>query len=218
MNTIKVALADDHQMITDGLMGFLEQESDIQIVGIASNGEEILKLLSKEEVDIVVLDIGMPKMSGVEATEEIRKRFPSVKILILSMYKSAGTIKELKKKGVSGYLMKNMGKGELVEAIHTLHNGNEYWSPEVMEAVFLNVGQEKTVPVDKLTKREKEVLALIGEGHTVPEIAEKLFRANTTIESHKRNLMEKLQLKNSYQLVRYAVENGYVNPKKEPFL
>lgn len=210
---IKVVLADDHQIVIDGLKSLIDREKDICTVGEATNGVELLDKMIDKEVDVAVVDIDMPRMNGIDTTKEIKKRFPDVRVLILSMYNDHEYIKQLIATGASGYVLKNKGKEELVNAIRKVASGGEYLG----EAVVKTLMEEMKKPLRKendqkipLTKRETDVLKRIAEGNTTTQIAELLFIAPSTVETHRRNLIDKLGVANSPALIKFAIENGYL--------
>jgi len=207
---IKIIIADDHRIVLEGLSSLIEVADDIEIVGLASNGKEIMALLNSQEVDIVVSDIDMPDMNGVEVARLIRNQFPKVKVLILSMYDSIGFIRKIIEIGAQGYILKNKGKEELINAIKTIHNGGEYFGREIEKALRESLKNKNVFDTIKLTKREIDVLKLIAKGDTTPIISKKLFIAHSTVETHRRNLIEKTGVSNSKGLVKFAVEEGYL--------
>ena len=210
---IKVLLADDHQIVLDGLSLLLGADKDIEKVYEATDGDLVLKALKVKDVDVVVLDIEMPIKDGIETTRSIRENFPHVKVLILTMYNTENFIKELVKAGASGYILKNRGKEELVDAIKKVADGGKYFGDAVTETLINGIKTpDKSQALDQVifTKREKEVLNLIAEGLSTPQIAEKLFIAHSTVETHRRNLIDKTGVPNSKALIRYAYKNGLV--------
>lgn len=206
---IKILIADDHEIVVDGLRSLLESEKDIKIMGEAYNGKDVIPILEKDTINVAILDISMPKMDGVELTKYIRKNFPKVKILILTMYNEIGFIRRIIEAGAHGYILKNKGKEELVKAIHALYNGNEYLGEEVTKTLFSSIRNSNVYGKILLTKREKEVLRLIANSYTTPNISKELHIAHCTVETHRRNLIEKTGVKNSKGLVKFALENGY---------
>jgi DNA-binding NarL/FixJ family response regulator len=206
---IRILIADDHEIVVEGLQSLLAEEKDIEIIGEAKNGEEVLPLLETGNVDIAVLDISMPKIDGIELTKIIRKEFPQIKILILTMHNEIGFVRRVIEAGAHGYILKNKGKEELVRAIHALNNGNEYLGEEVTKTLFISMRTKDVFGEIKLTRREKEVLRLIANGDTTKTMSEELNIAPSTIETHRRNLIEKTGVKNSKGLVKFAIENGY---------
>jgi DNA-binding NarL/FixJ family response regulator len=206
---IKVLIADDHEIVVEGIQSLLENESDIEIVGQASNGLEVIPILENHHIDVAILDINMPKMNGVKLTQLMSKDFPLVKILILTMHNEIGFIKRILEAGAHGYILKNKGKEELVNAIHSLHRDNEYLGEEVTKTLVQGIKNSNIQGEIRLTKREVEVLYLIADGKTSPEMSIILHIAKSTVESHRRNLLEKTGVKNSKGLVKFAIENGY---------
>lgn len=213
MSTIKILLVDDHKVVRDGIRSYLEDESRFDIIGEASNGKIALEKLAIEQANVVVMDISMDEMDGIQATEEIIRLYPETKVLALSMLNENIHIKQMMNAGASGYLLKNSGEDEVKAAINTLADGGTYYSPEVTQTVMSNLSGRKSQKVSAyaleipLTDREKEVLRLIMEEFTNQEIAEKLFISPRTVDAHKRNLLEKTGSKNVAGLVMYAVTN-----------
>jgi DNA-binding NarL/FixJ family response regulator len=210
---IKVIIADDHHMVLDGLEALIQATDDIEVIGLAYNGHHAFKILelNQLDVDIAVLDIDMPVQNGLETTRKIKVEYPNIKVLILTMHNNESYIKEIIEAGASGYILKNRGASELVNAIRAIHSGEEYFSKAVTDTLIKSIQESKKAkpnPQVKLTKREKEVLALIGEGLTTKEIGKQLFIANTTVETHRRNLLDKLGKKNSKELLLYVAKNG----------
>jgi len=208
---INVIIADDHQIVVDGLVSLLESEKDICVKATANNGEEALRAIGDHRIDVAILDINMPVMDGLEATRVIGEQFPETKVLILSMYNESEHISELLEAGCSGYILKNKGHEELVTAINTIVGGSDYFGQKVLQSIINEKKNPKKKLSDfpiKLTKREIEVLKLIAQDHSTPEIAEMLFISPTTVDTHRRNLISKLDVRSSYGLVRYAFENG----------
>lgn len=213
---IKVFLADDHQVVIDGIRLMLSEASDLLFVGGANDGTEVLRRLHTQEVDVLLLDINMDGMNGIETCRAVHTRHPQTKVLILSMLKEAGIIKLMIKNGASGYLLKNAGKEEVLQAIRKVASGKTHFSPEVAEAVMASLSsdppREKTSLFPDLTRREKEVLRLIVDEYTTAEIAEKLAIQFGTVETHRRNLLVKLGARNMAGLVRTCLEFGLLDP------
>ncbi|MCO6493676.1 MAG: response regulator transcription factor [Phaeodactylibacter sp.] len=205
---INVLLADDQRMFVEGMKAILQQEKDIDIVGEATNGDEVLAFLEKNPVDVVLLDIEMPETDGIEATRIIRKEHPLVKVLILSMYNKKSFILKLMQAGASGYILKEKSKEELIAAIHNVYRGQPHFSLEVLSKIA-GANSEPDTEV-QLTERELEVLCLIAEGKTTKEIAPMLNIAEATVNTYRRNLLEKLEVSNDKHLVRYAIKHGLV--------
>jgi two-component system nitrate/nitrite response regulator NarL len=210
---IKVLLADDHEIITDGLKSILKNEDNIEVVATVSNGRDAVNYIEKNQVDIAVLDINMPIMTGIEATKLIKENAYETKVLILSMYDTMEFIDELIEAGCQGYILKNKGQEELVKAIHRVYSGKPYFGERVQERMLeqrMNSNVKSKQEKVDLTKRELQVLQLIAQEFTTPEISEKLFIEESTVNTHRRNLISKLGVKSSLGLVSYAWKNGFI--------
>ena len=208
---IRVIIIDDHQLVIDGVRHMIEQDPEIEIVGTAGNGREAIKLVQLLKVDVALMDIDMPEMNGVEAAKEILPNHPDVKVIIVSMHNEKGLITELMKMGIHGFLIKNSGQEELLQAIKTVHGGKKFFSEEVSMSLIGDDEPEKNDLLADLTSREKEVLGLIAEGLSNKEIGEKLFISHRTVEAHRRTLMEKLGTKKVVDLLRIAIRSGLVD-------
>ncbi|MEM6320732.1 MAG: response regulator transcription factor [Bacteroidota bacterium] len=206
---IKIVLADDHPTFIDGIKVNLAQHDHLKVVGEANDGVKVLDILENEVVDIVVLDIDMPKLDGIETTKFIAKNYPNTKVLILSMWDKKDFIIKLMRYGASGYILKNKSPNELVTAIHNLAAGRTHYSLEVMQHAVAVSNSDKKEEV-KLTEREIEVMKKIAEGFSSREIAEQLNISETTVNTHRRNIMAKLEMPSMTHLVRYAIKHGYV--------
>lgn len=217
--TIDIILVDDHKIIRDGIKAFLKEE-EINIVGEAANGRELLELLTETKPDVVLMDINMPEMDGLEATKALKAQFPEVKILILSMLDHEKYVQQMLDSGASGYALKNVGKEELVNGIKQVYEGQMFISTDVALSFLkklvhggsttnFSLPSTEKKPSD-LSAREIEVLKLIAEGMTNAEIADKLFTSKRTIESHRQNIIEKTQVKNTAALIKYALNNGII--------
>jgi DNA-binding NarL/FixJ family response regulator len=210
----KIFIADDHQIFIDGISSLLTSVEDLEIVGSANNGQELLDALKTVPVDLVLLDVNMPVMDGKEALQNIIKEYPNIKVLMLTMHDSALQIEKLMKAGAHGYLLKNTGKDELTAAITALMKGEQFYSQavsqKIMDGMMRKQNQSNTVGEVELTPREKEVLTEIANELTTSEIAEKLCISPHTVESHRKNLISKLQVRGASGLVKYATLNGYV--------
>lgn len=208
---IKVLLVDDHRLIRDGIRFYLEKEEhDITIAGEANDGKQALIFLEKnpDNVDIMLTDISMPEMNGVELATEVNKRFPSVKIIALTMIKDSQYIKQMLQAGASGYLLKNAREKEIVDAVKAVYKGESYYAQEATKAIMDFMSKKKQDnDIVAISKREKEVLRLIIDELSNQEIADKLFISIRTVEAHKRNLMEKTNSKTMAGLVKYAINN-----------
>jgi DNA-binding NarL/FixJ family response regulator len=213
MNQIKVLLADDHQIIVDGLKSLLKNTDDIIVAGEANNGREALRLLEILKVDIILMDIDMPVMNGIDALKEIKRVSSGVKVIILSMHQEAGMIKSLMAIGADGYILKSTSQDELIGAIRKVAGGQSYFSPEVTLSLLNNPQNNLSStkqPMEMLTDREEEILKLIAEGFSNKEIGTKLFISHRTVDTHRTNLMKKLNANNIAGLISYAIKNGLV--------
>jgi DNA-binding NarL/FixJ family response regulator len=214
MDKIKILIADDHQMILEGYASLLETEEHIEIVAEALDGEKVLEEVRKaEELDIVVLDINMPKKDGIEVTQLLKKEFPEIRILIVSMYNRKEFIHNLMEAGVDGYILKNSGKKELVNAINSLAKGEPYYGKEITQTIVKSYQKNRIFdsPMDiELTAREKEIIQLIGEGLNTQEIGEKLFLSTHTVNTHRKNILGKLEVKNSVGVIRFGIQSGII--------
>lgn len=210
---MKILLVDDHRLIRDAIHSYMEGDDEYEVVGEASHGQEAIRTLEDTEVDVVLMDINMPIMGGLECTTEITKRWPNIKVLTLSMMSDNQHIKQMMGAGASGYVLKNCTEKELKKAIKTVYEGDTYYSSEVTEIVMTNLMKNNPTKTSHLvvdmplTEREKEVLELIIKEFTNNEIADKLFISNRTVDAHKRNLLEKTGAKNIAGLVMYAINN-----------
>ena len=213
MNKIRILLADDHPLVRSGLIKLLEPFKEFIIIGEASDGEEAVAMTKKLEPDVVVIDLSMPKLSGVEATKIIRKNFPSAKVLVLTMYDNEEYVYQILKSGAGGYMLKNSGRDELAAAIRAVARGDRFFSPRVSEIVMESYlrkseGRNNLPMTDDdlpLTKREREILDYIADGFNNSQIAEKLFISARTVETHRTNIMQKLDIHDAANLVRFAL-------------
>jgi DNA-binding NarL/FixJ family response regulator len=211
----KILLCDDHPLVIDGMKLLLKELDEFQVIGCVYNGKEALEYLAEHHVDILLLDINMPVLNGLETMKVIQKDFPEVKVIMLSMLDDLNVIKHLIDHGAMGYLIKNAGKDEILETIHTVAKGKKAFDTELlMEMVSLKekrIRNQEHSLFPKLSRREKEILKLIVNEHTTAEIAEKLFISFGTVETHRRNMLNKLGLRNTAGLVRTAIEFGLIN-------
>ena len=208
--TAKVLLVDDHKIVREGLRALLEAESDFEVVGEAGDGREANDLVSKCRPDVVVMDISMPGLDGVEAARRIRAREPDVKVVALSVHGEKQFVSGMLRAGASGYLLKTEAADDLVQAIRTVLAGGRYVSPRLVDSNVENYVQqlieEGEQPV--LTSREREVLRLISEGKTNRQIADELYLSEKTVDNHRQHIMAKLDLHNTAELTRYAIKEG----------
>lgn len=212
---ITVLVADDHKVFRDGVISILEDLEDIKVVAEASDGREVLARLKEVQPRVVLMDITMGEASGIDATKLLKKDYPNVKVLALSMHAESGYIIKMLEAGASGYLLKDAGKEEMIRAIRTVDEGNTYYSQRVSSAILEHLANpaksQKEKTAASLTRREMEVLRLIAEEYSNPEIAEKLFISIRTVDTHRRNLLEKLGVKNTAGLVKYAIRQGLLD-------
>ncbi len=208
---INVLIADDHPILRDGVRLLLEGEADMQVVGQAANGLEAVRLACDLKPDIVLMDIQMPEVDGIEACERIGRQAPTVKVLILSQIDTEEHLVRVLEAGAQGYVLKQSATDELVNAIHTVINGHVYMTPSMASRLvgrYLRREDEKTQKSKQLTAREQDVLKGICEGATNQQIAENLNLSIKTVQSHRANIMEKLNLHNRVDLVKYAIKMG----------
>lgn len=207
---VRILIADDHQLVIDGLLLMLRESEDMQCVGQAANGHAVLALLETTPVDVLLLDINMPEMDGVECCRQVKERYPHIKVLTLSMMRELSLVKTMLKLGASGFLLKNAGKDEVLEAIRKVYEGKQAFSEEVLESLmnsFSNKPAKSTTsPFPTISRREKQILQLIVDEKTTSEIAEDLFISFGTVETHRRNLLLKLNARNTAGLVKSALE------------
>jgi DNA-binding NarL/FixJ family response regulator len=215
MSKIKIMLVDDHQIVRDGIKALLSTEDSIQIIDEASDGDELLSKLRNKKPDILIMDISMPKMSGIELLKIVSKEYPDIKVLILSMYTNEDFVFNAVKSGAMGYLPKNTSRKILIEAIQTIYAGEEYFSKEISNIIlksYIKKAQKYDDSSDRkremLSIRELEILKLVAEGKSNQEIAEKLFISIRTVESHKNHIMQKMELKSTVDLIKYALKNN----------
>ena len=210
---IRVLIADDHTMFVDGIESILNQESKIKLVAKCFDGKTIFDILKTKEIDVILLDINLPEMNGIEVSKKLSKEYPNVKVLALSMFNEESYVTEILRNGALGYILKNTGRIELVKAIETVNNGETYFSKDVTETIMGSLMKKPAVKktssflVPKISRREKEVLQLIINEHTTQEIADQLFISLKTVESHRSSLISKLNVRNTAGLVRAALEH-----------
>ena len=215
--TITILLVDDHTIVRQGLGRLLEEQSDLKIVGEATNGNIAVEQAMNLKPDIVIMDIAMPRMNGIEAAKRIRKQLPETKILILSMYAHEHYIQELLETGVSGYLLKDSSGRDIINAIHAAMKDETFLSPSISKKlVDTYLSPRKRSPkaerYKKLSNREREVFQLIAEGHTTRQISDMLYVSISTVKSHRANIMEKLNIDSPVKLVHFAIQLGLVDP------
>ncbi|HEX7411175.1 MAG TPA: response regulator transcription factor [Bacteroidales bacterium] len=213
---IKIILTDDHQIVRDGIKAMLSDVPGIQIIAQAGSGKELFDLLRTNNADVIILDIELPDMSGIDICRQIVAVYPEIRILILSMYTGEEFIFKAISEGAKGYLPKNTNREELVEAIRTVAENREYFSPvisEIMLKSYIQKAKSKNADsrdITELSKREIEVLRMLAEGYPNMEIAEKLFISIRTVESHKSHIMQKLEIHTTVELVKFAIRNKLI--------
>ena len=206
---IRVFIVDDHPVVIEGIHSLLQNEKGIEWAGQAMNALSCLGFFVNNTADVVLMDISMPGMEGVELCAVMKEKYPRIMVLGLSSFNQGLYIKKMMENGASGYILKNSSKEELIEAIHAVHGGGIFFSGEAGEALQAYQQSSKTeLPV--LSSREKEILGLIAEGYTNPQIAEKIFLSHFTVDSHRKNLLAKLNVKNTASLIRLAIEQKLI--------
>ena len=209
-------IADDHNMFVEGVELILDGLENIQVVSKCYTGTEVFEKLAHIPADVILLDINLPGMNGLEVCQKLNKDYPAVKVLALSMHNEESFVTEILKYGAQGYILKNTGKKELISAIETVFEGQSYFSEEVTETIMKSLVHQKSgnkkssILSPKISRREKEVLELIVKEHTTQEIADTLFISLKTVESHRRSLLTKLGVRNTAGLVRVALENQLI--------
>jgi DNA-binding NarL/FixJ family response regulator len=210
--TIRVLLADDHKIVRDGLRTLLEKQADIAVLGEAEDGREALQLAGKLSPDVVVMDIAMPELNGIEATRQILSEYPGIKIVALSMHSDKRFVSEMLKAGASAYLLKDCAFEELITAISTIMKGKIYLSPGIAGVVLADYirNDRKSEPsvFSQLSDREREVLQLMAEGKSTKEVAAHLNVSIKTVETHRTNIMTKLDIHSIAELTKYAIREG----------
>ena len=213
-----IILVDDHMLVRDGIKALLSDNSDICILGEASNGKELLNMLKSSKPHMLLLDISLPDYSGIELCEIIRNEYPEINVLFLSMYTSEDYIFNSIKAGAKGYLPKNISRAELLTAIARVSEGKEYFSESISNIILKSYIKkakesepENHITEEDLSKRELEVLKLFAEGCSNPQIAQKLFISTRTVESHKNHVMQKLNLKSPVDLIKFAIKNHIID-------
>jgi two-component system nitrate/nitrite response regulator NarL len=205
---IKIFIADDHQLVIDGICSLLMNEPEFEITGTSSKSA-VMTMLEKMHVDILLTDVQMPDVSGVELTRQIRKKHPHIYVLALSMYGDIDVIKQMIDSGISGYILKNTGKKELIEALKKIAKGDNYFSPEITRELMKAV-KTKNEPPSHLTNREIEIIRLIAKDLGNKQIADQLFISERTIETHRKNILRKTNTQSAVGLLKFAYENKII--------
>jgi len=211
MKRIRILLVDDHAVVRQGFKMILAEQPDMEIVGEAGNGREALALAESLKPDIVVMDVAMPELNGIEATRRMGESVPHTRVVALSMHKDSVYVREILRAGARGYLLKDSVAADLVSAVRSVARGEGYISPQVSHAVLDDYRRHVTNPIDTLTSREREVLQMLAEGKTNKEIAVILNLSVYTVDAHRGRIMEKLNLHSINELVRFAVRNGLID-------
>ena len=210
---IKVFLADDHAVVRDGMCALMDAEADIQVVGTAGDGRQTVRQVENTQPDVVVMDIAMPELNGIEATRQISETCPAVKVIILSMHDSSEHIYQALNAGAKGYLLKDSAGKEVVSAIRAVSSGRRYLSDRIEETViegyvFNKDAAPGKAPLEKLSDRERQVMQLVVEGKSSTEISEILFLSPKTVDNYRSRLMRKLGIRNLRELVKFAIQQG----------
>jgi DNA-binding NarL/FixJ family response regulator len=211
---MKVLIADDHGIVRSGLRLLLERQDDIEVIGEAADGAEAREIAIRERPDLAILDVRMPKLTGLQVTREIKSQAPEVAVLILSMHDDERYLFEALKAGASGYVLKTQADADLMEAIRAVQRGEPFLTPSAQQALIKDVLERgpETGGEEGLTPREEEIVKLVAEAHTTRQIAEILHLSEKTVENHRGNAMRKLGMRDRVELVRYAIRRGLIDP------
>ncbi len=210
---IKVLVADDHQLFREGLINLLQSAEDIEVIGQAEDGESAIERVNKLKPDVLLIDIAMAKMNGIEATKILKGQMPELKIIAVSMHSDKQYVKGMLEAGADGYLLKNCTYRQLTDAIHSTYDGKKFLSEDITEIViegYLHAAPEESDKFSQLSEREKEIFVLLAEGGSTREIGEQLFISVKTVGTHKQHILEKLQLKTNSDIVKYALKKGII--------
>ena len=212
----KILIADDHAMFADGIASILESEKNMEVVSRCLDGPSTIEYLKSNDVDVLLLDVNLPGMSGIDVCKEVTSNYKKTKVLAISMFNEESFVTEILNNGAMGYILKNTGRQELLKAINTILSGQSYFSDDVTQTIMKGLMKQRTASkqteklLPKVSRREKEVLQLIVKEFTTQEIANELFISLKTVESHRSNLLAKLNARNSAGLVRIAMENNLI--------
>jgi two-component system, NarL family, response regulator NreC len=214
--TISILLADDHHVVRQGLRALLEAEPDFHVVGEAADGLEAVQLVERLQPDVLVADVMMHDLGGLEATRQVRERFPKTQVVVLSMHSNEAYVLQALRNGAMGYVLKDSNAGDLVKAVREVYAGHRYLSPPLSDYIidaYVNKSQDTELDTyETLTNREREVLHLAAQGHTNIDIASRLSISPRTVEIHRTNMMRKLSLHTEHDLIRYALRRGILPP------
>ncbi len=206
---ISVYIVDDHQLVIEGILSFLQKEKNIKVAGYATSAQSCINFFKTNSADVILMDINLPDMNGLDLCKLIKINYPGIAIIALSTLSQGSYITQMIENGASGYLLKNANKIEIIAAIESVENGQPFFSFEAGK--IYKATTEKKISLPVLSKREKEILKLIAEGFTNLEISKKLFISIDTVDTHRKNLHTKLNVKNTAMLIRYAITNGYID-------
>jgi DNA-binding NarL/FixJ family response regulator len=207
---LKILIVDDHRILTDGIASMLQGEDRYEVVGKMLDGQSVLNFLKINELDILITDLYMPQMTGIQLTHEVKKLYPKLKVLALSMSYDISIVHDLMKVGISGFILKTIGRDELVEALNEISAGKLYFSREVSNEMMRNITKKPVEEAYHLTDREVEILKLLSQEQSNSEIAKNLYISERTVETHRKNLYRKTNTKTIVGLMKYAVENKFV--------
>ncbi|WP_318503108.1 response regulator transcription factor [Photobacterium leiognathi] len=210
--TIKVVIVDDHQVVIDGFMARLQLEPDIDVIGTASNGIEALEVISQLDPDVILMDISMPIMNGIDATAQIKKQYPDAKVLMLTMHDNREYIMKVMQVGAMGYMLKEISAEKMVQAIKTVNQGSTYFCETTSQTIFTQAAAPIAAPeVNPLSRREEGILKHVAQGLSSKQIAKALDISYRTVETHRQNIKHKLDLHSTAELAKYALEKGLVD-------
>jgi len=210
MEKIRILIADDHVIVREGFRALLQAREELEIVGEASDGRDTLKKVGELMPDIVIMDISMPLLNGLEATKQIRALHHKCKVIVLSMHENPEAVKQSLKAGVSGYIVKRSAAGDLFRAISAVHEGGAFFSPSVAQMIMEDYVDREDGGQEVLSAREREVLQLIAEGYRNKDIAALLYVTVKTVEAHKQNIKKKLNVRDHTDLIKYAISTGII--------
>ncbi len=209
---MRILIADDHGIVRSGLRLLLERQDDIDVIAEAADGAEAREIAVREKPDLAILDVRMPKLTGLQATREIKEQAPEVAVLILSMHDDQRYLFEALKAGASGYVLKTQADEDLLEAVRAVERGEPFLTPDAQQALIKDVLERGSTGDEDLTPREEEIVKLVAEAHTTKQIAEILHLSEKTVENHRANAMRKLGMRDRVELVRYAIRRGLIEP------